>query len=182
MGFPDDPKVAGKSDLEEGRFRDEYSSNTFYIRSIDSHGNRDTIRLEFSKFPPFLSAKANSWVADERTPYRSIGDLVRDAVAHRVHQLEEMDEKDLFEWSPYLLAARRERLAAEVADMREQTTAFRHDIAEAIQTGDMPWLHALIEMGQEAIQAFRDPYRSELERIIQPYLDGTITLHPNSGT
>lgn len=169
-------KVVGKSELEDGAGGDTYDRKNFYIRSTDANGNRDSVRIETGKFPPFLSALSTKWINDERTPYRSMADLVRDAVAHRLHQLEEMSNSGSFPWTPFETANRLALAAAEARDMREQTESFQNGITEAIASGDFYWLQDLLDLAKKAVQQMREPYKSQVEKIIKPYLDGTIRL------
>lgn len=168
----------GRGEADEGALRSEhYDHRNFYIRSVDTNKNRDSTRVESMKCPPYLNALVNKWVNDPRTPYTSASDFWRDSGAHRIHQLEAFDADPSFDWGFFGLAEKRDRLAREAKDMNEQAEAFQTDIAAALNQGDDVWLAELIALARDAIGKFREPYRSRVESIIRPYLDGTITLH-----
>lgn len=176
-------KARGKGEVSEGTLKGEgYDRKDFYIRSVDNHGNRDSVRVDSMKCPPYLNALVQKWVSDERTPYTSASDFWRDSGAHRVHDLEEFAQDPTFDWGYLGVAEKRERLAREARDMHEQTEAFKRDIAAAIDQTDTVWLANIIEVAKDAVGRFREPYRSRIENIIKPYVDGTITLHRQPGS
>lgn len=168
----------GKGEVDEGRLRgEEYDVRNFYMRSMDKHGNRDSTKVDSMKCPPFLNALVQKWVNDPRTPYNSASDFWRDAGAHRAHTLEMFEADPNFDWGFLGVAEKRARFAREAADMHQQTEAFQEDFNQAIGQGDFIWLEQLVEVGKEAVEKFREPYRSRVESVIKPYVDGRITLH-----
>lgn len=170
-------KVLGKGEADEGKLRgEEYDRRNFYIRSVDNNGNRDSIRVDTAKCPPYLNALVCKWVNDPRTPYSSAADMCRDGLAHRAHDFEQFDTDPNFDWGFLGVAEKRDRLAREARDMHVQAEAFQEDIAQALQQGDNVWLAEVIELAKDAVGRFREPYRSRIETIIKPYTDGTITV------
>lgn len=72
--------------------RVEYARTNFYIHSTNKHNHAHTVRTlpEHTRFPPEVVAQMREMVDDPLTPYRSLQDLIRDAVYHRLHDLAEM--------------------------------------------------------------------------------------------
>lgn len=66
---------------------DSYSPNKFYTRSTDSKGHREEIRLKLS---PDLADALSIIVQSKAIPeYRTVQDIIRDAIVHRLHYLHE---------------------------------------------------------------------------------------------
>lgn len=80
----------------------EYDRGRFYTQSTNKHNHSATIRIfgrreatdaglpETIHVPLEFAAEINELVADPRNPYRSVQDLARDAIYHRLHDLAEM--------------------------------------------------------------------------------------------
>lgn len=64
-----------------------YSVDKYYMRSSDGHGHSAKIQV---KLLSAEAAQVAKWTGHDATPYRSMQDLMRDAIVHRIHQLEEM--------------------------------------------------------------------------------------------
>lgn len=169
-------RPVGKSEMDEGKIDEGYDSKNYYLRSIDKQGNRDVVRVETAKFPPFLVAKLMTWVNDPRTPYRSAGDMIRDAVAHRAHQLDVWDKRGDTDWVQYSIEEQRSQAASVARDMNAQTIAFQQDFAEAMQIQDYQWARELIKIGQRALETFREPYRSRVEQVLKPVMTGELKI------
>jgi hypothetical protein len=63
-----------------------YRREKYYIRATDGHGHSAKLQ---TKMHEAEVAQMVKWVAHPGTPYRSTGDFVRDAVAHRLHDMHE---------------------------------------------------------------------------------------------
>lgn len=170
-------RAVGKSEMEQGVTRGaDYDPKNFYIRSVDNNHNRDTTRVDSMKCPPYLNARVMKWVNDPRTPYATAADFWRDAGAHRVQFLEQLDQDETYDWGFLGMAEKRERLSREALDMNQQAEAFQRDINQAILQGDTVWFSELIELGKSAVEHFREPYRTRILLTIQPHLDGKVDI------
>lgn len=103
----------------------DYSPTSFYVNGTDKRGHREQIRCHF---PQDVFGELSAICASKDLPYKTLGDLVRDAVVHRLHQLEEIvsDPVAIRSLQLYSMAeklrSRKERVAAErelVSSMRE---------------------------------------------------------------
>ena len=73
----------------EDSFRTGYRKDKFVTNANDSHGHHEVVRV---KFPTFVNGRMQELVQSRKWPYRTTHDLVRDAVYHRLHDLDEMSE------------------------------------------------------------------------------------------
>jgi Arc/MetJ-type ribon-helix-helix transcriptional regulator len=71
--------------LEEAS--EAYSVDHFYTQCVDEHHHSAPLHL---RVPPWMKAAIEELVASRAFPYRRAGDVVRDALVHRFHQLEAM--------------------------------------------------------------------------------------------
>lgn len=63
-----------------------YDRNKYYIKSTDGHGHSAKLQ---TKIHEAEVAQMVKWVSHPGTTYRSTGDFVRDAIAHRLHDMHE---------------------------------------------------------------------------------------------
>ena len=64
-----------------------YDVRKIFTRSVDSKGHSDKVQVKMVSSQVSLISK---WVEDRRTKYRSNQDFIRDAVYHRLHQMNEI--------------------------------------------------------------------------------------------
>lgn len=89
----------------------EYDRRRFYVQSTNRHNHSASVRIfsrkvaqdaglpEIINIPLEMAAEVSNVVADPRNPYRSIQDLARDALYHRLHDLAEMSHNhDFLAW------------------------------------------------------------------------------------
>lgn len=74
-------------ELDEPLGGKPYARERVFFRSSDSHGHGTNKQV---KFIENQLALAQAYVDDRRTKYRNIGDLLRDALWHRLHDLGEL--------------------------------------------------------------------------------------------
>jgi len=86
----------------------EYDRNHFYTKSTNKHNHSSSIRpfdhgtagelgLPKNLSIPFeMVAEVHQVVNNPRFPYRSIQDLCRDALVHRLHDLAEMEQDESY--------------------------------------------------------------------------------------
>lgn len=63
-----------------------YRREKYYIKATDGHGHAAKLQTKMHEAEVAQMAK---WVGHPGTPYRTTGDFVRDAVAHRLHDMHE---------------------------------------------------------------------------------------------
>lgn len=63
---------------------DEYDESRFYCSSTDGRGHGISIRAQL---PPQLGTMISTLIHSGNYPYKSVGDVIRDALTHRLHYL-----------------------------------------------------------------------------------------------
>ena len=153
----------------DGVAGDDYDPHAFYVRSIDPHGH--TIRPRVSIHPD-VYAEISRLLASGAligTPIHVFGDFVRDAITHRMHTLgEQLNDPKLME------AAQTERRIAtidEIVREREGKARLIKDAREALDKGialeDAINVELMVETYESLIESLRDPYASQLERLVK---------------
>lgn len=114
---------------------DHYDRREFYIRATNESDHYTTARVfsrglaqeqgmpETIALPHEVVAQIKQMVDDPRTPYRSIQDMFRDAVRHRLHDLAEM-----FEDGNYLNFVNEEAYRQDLVRMEEEDEAWERTI------------------------------------------------------
>lgn len=63
-----------------------YNRLKYYLKATDGHGHAGKLQIKMHEAE---IAQMVKWVNHPGTPYRTTGDFVRDAVAHRLHDMHE---------------------------------------------------------------------------------------------
>ena len=148
-----------------------YDPNEFYTRSTDKKGHGETVHV---KLPPYMHGVLAELVENPSFPaYRTMADVIRDAVHHRLHYVEEHATDPA-------LVNRLETLAIfERIQNRQQRYQTEVDIANALQnqlqstfqtgmaTRDFTALRAAMADIREEVLNLREPFRSQLLQWIQ---------------
>lgn len=173
MAQSNPPKLGptvGKAETEAGRIRDEYASHKFYISSTDKHHNSERVRTSDQatiRVPPFVWALIAKWVDDERTPYRTAQDLIRDAVVHRLHQLQELSESiPDATWRGMRLQAEMARRASEASRYKESIVQIREMMQTAWNDGDLDLYAELTKDAEHLVKEIPEPYSSMLKEFL----------------
>lgn len=86
----------------------EYDRRNYYIHSTNKHNHSTSIRPqsrddaraqgmpESTTLPVEFVSQIHALVADPRTAYRTIQDFIRDAVYHRLHDLDDIGVDDFY--------------------------------------------------------------------------------------
>lgn len=86
----------------------DYNRRKFYTHSTNEHNHGETIRQfspanaremglpDTTKLPPEFVARIKYLVSSPKTAYRSVQDFIRDAIYHRLHDVEELHEDGTF--------------------------------------------------------------------------------------
>jgi hypothetical protein len=167
--------VSGAPDRTEPGIHDtwaletaEYSSDRFYTRATDGRGNSELLNFKTS---PFVMGILSELVENPEFPdYRTKADVLRDALAHRLRYLQQM-EKD-----PTRMAKLREKTAMLQEEMRverlkadmQQEIRFKDALIEAMgmgaTTGNVARLADAIEAAELAEERLPFHLASELRR------------------
>lgn len=155
---PEDAQ-AGARDL--GLDDGAYSPDDFYVASTNQHDHSETVQL---KLPKHVKALANQFVNNEEIPaYRSVNDLVRDAMVHRMQYLQHE-----YHASPALqlwitmetTRTRLETIQAEMTAQRQLVDYVREVVEQAVENRDPAMLELIVTSGTEFVRAAREPHRS----------------------
>lgn len=155
-----------------------YDVSRFYTRATDGQGHKESIHV---KIPPYIARLMAELVESGAVPaYRTSGDIVRDALVHRLHWLDEQG---------YLRGSREARtlLRLQVAMQQrldqehnhqtylrqiEQTAATARSLALMGPEG-VEQARSMVEQMLEAVAAvddspfWRERYRQALEEILK---------------
>jgi hypothetical protein len=72
-----------------------YSREKFYVAASDKNGHNTSLRV---RVPPQISGQIHALIASGQFPYyRTVEDLHRDALIHRLHDLSDMEDVSLTE-------------------------------------------------------------------------------------
>lgn len=157
------------SHLDNFMLEDErYSPDRFYMRSTDGHGHSAHVRVNV---PPQLMARLEDVVMSRRFPYRSTQDVVRDAINHRLHSLSELEPEVVPEES--LANERRksqtELRLLEIQSNTEEVKLANNALGAAVANEDWFALNDLLTHLETVAEGMREPYRSQLSKLIRKY-------------
>ena len=143
----------------------QYSPDSFYTRSINKHDHSFHLRVNL---PPDVHTKMCELVGTKTIQeYRSVPDIVRDAVVHRLKWLEEhgyfnaenvlTDEMELS-----IIANERSRRETR-AKIVEDATA---ELDDAMRDGDVGHLKRRLPQVEELAQTLPQPYQGRLMDLV----------------
>lgn len=147
----------------------DYSTHEFYTRATNKHDHSvpASVRLD-----PSISGEMNALIASGKIPhYRTVSDLIRDAIYHRMHFLtHELNVGD--EELRGLLAREREQTRLEQARARiegiEQTLATcQANINDARARNDAWLLDQTRESLERLADAWNEPYRGKARAMLK---------------
>ena len=148
-----------------------YDPDAFYTRSTDQKGHGELIHI---KLPSYMHGMLAELVEDHNLPsYRTQADVVRDALHHRFHYLNEH--------LPNTEATRRleplavlHRIQTATFRYHEELTAITQLIQDAqkafqdgLAAGDYNQLRQLLTTVEQEATSLREPFRSQLLEWIQ---------------
>lgn len=150
-----------------------YSRDKFYMSSKDEHGHYERVTI---KMPDDVVARMKGMVADDQFPYESPQDFVRDAINHRLRDLQEMGylrDPEVMAW------ARMQLMACGIATSQALADGFYRMLEEARarlqwtrQQGDDDGFTEAMGMVKLAIEDQREPYRGKLMALVQEFGGG----------
>lgn len=165
--------AVGRAEVDEGKVRDEYAVDKFYIASTDKHHNHEKIRISQEKaastlrVPTFVWALIMKWVNDPMTPYRSVADFARDCFVHRLHDLQELaDEGTSPAWRGMRLQVEMAHRADEAARHKETVEWVKTMMKSAWADGDFTLYSELTNGAEELLPEIPEPYAAELREFL----------------
>lgn len=142
-----------------------YSENEFYMTSVDSKGHQRHVRVNV---PPNVYAQLAEAANDDRLPYRSKQDVVRDAVQHRLKWLQ--DNEEVLE--EYVQAGQIARMRARVEQLRAQTQELssfiettRETLAEAQRAADYIRVQSITSVLSETLDSVSGPHYEQVKEL-----------------
>lgn len=149
-----------------------YSEEKFYVASVNEHDHDESMRI---RMPKWMMVYMQDLVRDPRLPaYRSVADVLRDALAHRVHYIHEngLTDSDTDWIEREILRGSMARIASRRADKIENVQSVITTITEAQQSHDPDELNAALEVAANMANHIGEPYASDIRvKIGQVYTD-----------
>lgn len=164
----------GKPETEEGRIKgDTYSKKKFYIGGSD--GPKEGKRLRMNKdrnassirVPTYVWALANKWVEDGRTPYRAVYDMIRDAVVHRLHELEEIVQDNPAEWEGFRIQSEMATRISIAERHKDTIKDIKESLATAWSDGDTSLFYATLDDAERLVKEMPHPYNKMLQSVVE---------------
>lgn len=149
---------------------DGYDPAEFYCKAVDGKGHSAWTRV---RIPPDRSGEIAALVASKQFPYRTAGDFVRDAIAHRLHYLmNHAPTPEAKERITHLLSGilTEERIAGVVLELQRQIAqveALEELAKSATDLGDAHIMEQVIYEARALADETREPYISRLDDLAQ---------------
>lgn len=132
-----------------------YKISNFYTRSTDSRGHKESIHL---KVPPEIASTMSQIVQKGSIPqYRTVQDLIRDAIVHRLHYL---NEQHLMDQESHRLVHAHILISNQIRMMEDHATYQQH-VAELAKQ-----CKRLMETGPEGRQEAEEQIREAIGHIM----------------
>lgn len=142
-----------------------YSRTKFYTRATNSHDHQRNVQ---AGFPRDLHGRMHAMV-ELVTEYRSLQDLVRDAVYHRLVELDAIYNPDAdpgYRAQMHLLAEQ-ERQSERSATRRAVVAGATEIFERLVGAGDVSALTETIAMHQMLMGGLEDEVREQVERVVE---------------
>ena len=140
---------------------ENYNPSYFYTRSQDQKGHSFGIR---TNIPKPLAAELSSLVTSRIVPaYRSVGDIVRDALYHRVKQISRMVDSGELEQTVdmAMLLSDEIKISDEVVESTNLIEAVRVNAQMMLSRGQMKQLKRYLASRREMSTSIPEPYRDD---------------------
>lgn len=147
-----------------------YRLNRFYVSSTNKKGASQQSRVSL---PPLIIGKMSQYIQSGKFPhYRTMQDIVRDAVYHRLKWLadEYMSDPEMLQLisRENFMADRRQALW-DMQQLDEMVQDTENGMREAIRLGDHEALAREVEQAEARVMVERDPYKSRLGELAKRY-------------
>lgn len=149
--------MPGRSGLSD----DNYDPSHFYVRSTDGRGHGEKMSLTV---PPDLLGRVQALIESRKFPYRTTHDLMRDALLHRLHALNDIVlDPNLTEFlNQQRLAHVLEQQRMMVQQAKETIDLTRDHLQACWNANDMSMLVDGLIAAWQAQDGMREPYRTDL--------------------
>lgn len=151
-----------------------YDETKFYVASTNEHDHDESTRV---RMPKWLMAQLQELVRDGRLPaYRSIHDVMRDALVHRVHYIHSRGLTDTdTDWiEREVLKGAMVRIEARRQEKLEAVKTVEVTLREALHARDPEEIDMAIAVAQGMAEHIGEPYSTQIRgHIAQVYSDLT---------
>lgn len=142
-----------------------YSEDRFYTRSTDAQGHGEHLRV---RMPQGIEAQVYGAVR-EVSEYRTVQDLMRDAVVHRLEYLQKRykmsdEARRLLELER--LRADSDRRSQDIDTMTDAVVDLGEKLSKAWEAKDYAMVAEELEEGSELIDWLREPYRGQVKQLL----------------
>lgn len=149
---------------------DTYDPSKFYVRSVDKNGHKESF---YVTMPPIWHGIVNEIARSDKYPdYRSVQDLVRDALIHRIHYLNTEYQPDdrmkrIVGQEMYLASLDGIRREAELLD---QILSDCDNTLDIIRRTEEPSLkRRLIDSAYVQMEDLPEPYKTKMRNLVAKY-------------
>lgn len=144
---------------------DNYAPNQFYVKSTDGRGHGEKMSITL---PPDVLGQIGAVVESKRFPYKTSHDLVRDAVLHRLHMLNEIQPGETL--TEFLNQQRLLHLLEQqqmlIATARQTVERAKEHLTVAVDGEDWQVAVDAIRAASVTSEGMREPYHGALRKVI----------------
>lgn len=143
-----------------------YDPAKFYVASTNSHDHDEVMRI---KVPKWMMVYLQDLVRDPRLPaYRSVHDVIRDALVHRVKHLHDhgITDSDTDWIEREVLKGALNRIESRRLDKVENVESVRVTLGEALKSRDGEELEMAVAVAQGIAEHIGEPYASDIRVMI----------------
>lgn len=145
----------------------QYDPDQFYTRSTNKHDH--SFRLEL-RIPPYVQGLMAEAV-DHIPLYRSMADMARDAIVHRLHILgpEWLTPNSIAQLDLEMRLTRIEQRKVRLDFMAEMLNGHRDVLERAYEAKDAEELSNALADTEDDIEALGEPYKGKLQELAKEY-------------
>lgn len=146
-----------------------YSEKEFYVRSTNQHDHSESIRI---RLPKEVLAQASEMVSSKKyNAYRTVADVVRDALVHRLHHLaEESGDEDLMDFvNRQMMQARLDQRIIMLEEMDSICKTAEALLSEAAAKRHIDVLRETILDAYMMCEELPEPYASRMRYLAERY-------------
>jgi Arc/MetJ-type ribon-helix-helix transcriptional regulator len=146
-----------------------YSTDEFYVRSTNAHDHSESIRV---RLPKQVLGQASALVASKRyNAYRTVADVIRDALVHRLHYLaNEAGDDELMEFvNRQIMQARLDQRIRTIEEMETICKTTEALIAHAWEHQNIGTVESTITDAYLMFEELPEPYASRMLKLADKY-------------
>lgn len=164
----------GRPTNREAKYRDglssidsgSYSPDKFYVASTNEHDHDESMRI---RMPKWLAVYSQDIIRSPQLPaYRSMHDLVRDAMVHRVKYIHDhgLTDSDLDWIEREILQGALARIESRRQNKLENVDLVKTTLAEAVRSEDLEELEMAVSVAQGMAEHIGQPYADNIREAI----------------